>query len=320
MSASANVRNVQVLADLKAALARFKSDTQSSLNAAQQEIQRAQEWLGERERHWQGEVRRREQVAQQAHAALQRCQASGTYDRDGHYYPPNCSAEEAALAQVQRSLSAAQAELRTVQQFSRALQQAAVEFQREAQRLANYLNNDVTKASALLENKISILQAYTAMSAPSVSYTSASDLRVDYSGAAFEQWAIANIFHDKQRIGVPVLLNRHLSQIDEEGLGLLQDRISDNYVDKDGSLWDAKAYDEHSVIDRDQLRDYQLMERAGYVIDAKGNRVRITSVNYLFSSRAAAEKNIDYLRGEATVWYVEWHSDGSGTVRLFEDQ
>lgn len=317
---AANVFNIQALSDLKAALARFKSDALEPIHAAQQEIQRTQEWLTERERHWQREVQRCEQVLRQAQAALVRCQASGFYDRDGRYHPPNCSAQEHAVAQARSQLEHGRQELQNVQHWTRAVDQADAEFQREAQRLSNMLDNDVAKASALLENKIAILQSYIAMDAPSVSYSAPSNWSVADSGAAFEQWAVANVFHNKQRIRVSVLLNQHLKQVDDERLGLVQDRISDNYVDKDGSLWDAKAYDEHSVIDRDQLRDYQLIERAGYIIDANGNRVPITSVNYLFRNRVAAEKNIDYLRGEATAWYVEWDTEGSGTVRLYEEQ
>lgn len=313
---AANVRNIQVLADMKAALTRFKSDAQAQLLAAQQEIQRTQEWLAERERHWQREVRRCEETMRQAQSALMRCQASGFRDQQGRYYPPNCSAEERAVTQARSQLENARRELQTVQHWTHAVAQAAAEFQREAQRLTNMLNSDVVKASALLENKISVLQSYIAMSAPSTSYPAPSQLTAADSGAAFEQWASANVFHNKQRIRVPIVLNQHLKQFDDEGLGLIQDRVSDNYVDVDGSLWDAKAYAEDSVIDRDQLRDYQLMERAGYVVDAEGNRTPVTSVNYLFRSRAAAAKNVDYLRGEATVWYV----DDTGTVRLYEEQ
>lgn len=313
---AANVRNIQVLADMKAALARFKSDAQAQLLATQQEIRRAQEWLAERERHWQRQVQQCQEIARRAQAALAHCQASGFRDEQGRYYPPNCSAEERIAAQAERQLENARRELETVQHAARAVAQAAAEFQREQQRLSNLLNNDLAKASALLENKIGILQSYIALGAPSASYSAPNRGTAADSGVAFEQWASANVFHNKQRIRVPIVLNQHLQQFDEEGLGLLQDRVSDNYVDVDGSLWDAKAYDENSVIDREQLRDYQLMERAGYVIDAEGNRTPVTSVNYLFRSRAAAERNVDYLRGEATVWYV----DDSGAVRLYEEQ
>lgn len=326
---SANVRNIQALVDLKAALVRYKSDAQASLFAARQEIQREQDWLAERERYWQREVQRAEVFMRQTQAALARCQASGYRDKDGRYYPPNCSKQEHELAQAQQQLQAAQRELQTTQQALRAVQQQAAEFQRQAQRLQSVLENDVAKAIALLERKIAILQGYVGDRAPTAEEINAAvsavlrttgtgNLSAAIGGAAFEEWAIANVFHDKQRIRVPLVLNEHLRKFDEEGLGLLKDRVSDNYVDVDGSLWDAKAYDENSVIDLEQLRDYRIMADAGEVTDAKGNKVPINSVNYLFSNRAAAEKNADYMEGYVKFWYVDWNADGSGTLRLIE--
>jgi len=129
----------------------------------------------------------------------------------------------------------------------------------------------------------------------------------------------SNIFRGKRRITVPVELNQHLNRVDDDDIGPLKRRSSDNYVSDDGSLWDAKAYDENAVIDRDQLRDYSLMERAGYIVDAQGNHITVTSVNYLFSDRAAAEKNIKYIWGEANVWYVQWREDGTGAIQQLED-
>jgi hypothetical protein len=108
----------------------------------------------------------------------------------------------------------------------------------------------------------------------------------------------------------------HLARVDEESIGLLRRRVSDAYVDDDGSLWDLKAYSEGSAVDADQLRDYSLMERAGHVYDAQGQRIAIKSVNYLFRNRDAAGANAWRLQGLATPWYV----DETGEVVLLEDQ
>ncbi len=172
---AANIHNIQVLADLKAALARFKSDALEPIHAAQQEIQRAQQWLADREKHWQREVQRCEQEVQRAQAALSRCQASGYRDKEGRYHEPDCSAQERTVAQANYQLSQSKAELQNVQRWARAVEQAAAEFQREAQRLTNMLNSDVVKASALLENKISVLQSYIVMGAPPAHSSSISE-------------------------------------------------------------------------------------------------------------------------------------------------
>jgi len=181
---SANVRNIQALADLKAALARFKSDALAPIHAAQQELERAQEWLAERERHWRRQVQQGEQVVQQAQATLARCQASGYRDQQGRYYPPNCSAEERAVAHAQQQLRQARAELESVQLAVRAVQQQAASFQRQAQLLKAALENDVAKATALLERKIAILLGYVGDSAPTAEEISAAVSAVAATAAA----------------------------------------------------------------------------------------------------------------------------------------
>jgi hypothetical protein len=135
-------------------------------------------------------------------------------------------------------------------------------------------------------------------------------------GAEFEKWAEKHVFGDKKRITIAPEHNQHLARVDDEGIGLLKRRVSDHYVAEDGSLWDCKVYDEKSAIDRDQVRDYSLMERAGYVMDTQGNRIEVKSVNYLFSNRAAAEANDWRLWGEAAAWYL----DDTGAVKLLEQR
>lgn len=83
MSASANVQSIQALDDLRAALGRFQEQAQEALAASEQEIRRTLDWLNERRNHWQSEVRRRQAAVAQAQAALSRCQASGSHDKDG---------------------------------------------------------------------------------------------------------------------------------------------------------------------------------------------------------------------------------------------
>lgn len=168
MSASANVRSIQALSDLRGAWGRFASEAYESLKAAEMEIRRTFEWLAERERYWQRQVSRCQEAVARAQSALARCQNSGSYDhRTGRSYVPDCRQYEQALYQAQRYLRQAQSELRTVQQAIKAVRQAAANYQRQAQRLATILGSDVPKAAALLGRSIAILQSYVAMSAPS---------------------------------------------------------------------------------------------------------------------------------------------------------
>jgi hypothetical protein len=231
-----------------------------------------------------------------------------------YYQPPYCGRQEQSLLAAEQSLAKAEAELQNVQYWTQLVDQAVADYNQQAQRLNRQINVDIARASALLGRAIAISQSYTATT------TSPVLMNPKQKGPAFEAWAAENVFHGKKRIRVPIELNQHLERFDEEGLGLFKGRSSDNYVDTDGSLWDAKAYAEDSEIDWYQLQDYALMERAGYVIDSNGIRVPIKSVNYLFMNRAAAEKNRITLKGEATAWYVEWDSSGMGQVCLLENQ
>ncbi len=322
---SANVRSIQTLTDLKTRLARFGAESQAALQRMEIELRRTLEWLDERRRHWEGQVRRCEEIARQAQAAVQWCHDSAFWDPyTGQFYVPDCSGPEATLRRAIEWLRKAQSELANVRRATSALQEAGSAFQRQAQRQNRLTEKELVEAQAFLERRAAALEAYIAVGsggAPFAQTPSSLSLQPNSAqrGATFEVWAATYVFQTKRRISVSVVLNQHLAQVDESGLGLLKDRMSDNYVDEDGSLWDMKAYGDDSIINLEQLQDYQLMMSAGYVFDADGVRIPITSVNYLFSSRGAAEKNRAYLSGMATAWYVEWQPDGSGEVHLLEE-
>lgn len=168
MSGSANVRSIQALSELKGTLKRFVGETQSSLNAAEIEIRSTLEWLAERQTHWRRQVQRWQDEVERARIMLHRCQDSGSYDhRTGRSYSSDCRRYEEALFQAQRYLRQAEAELHTVQQANKALQQAVADYQGQARRLNALLNNDVPKGTGLLSRSIAILESYVGMNAPS---------------------------------------------------------------------------------------------------------------------------------------------------------
>ncbi len=167
MAASANVFAIHVLEELRGALNRFGGEAQGSLSAAELEIRRTFDWLQERLNHWQNEARRRQEQVRQTQAALAHCQSSGYYDpQTGRQYIPDCSAYKNALLQAQVRLREAEAELRTAQEWGRLLQQATADYQRQAQRLAAALSNDLPKATALLGRAMTTLYSYTAIGLP----------------------------------------------------------------------------------------------------------------------------------------------------------
>lgn len=150
MGDAANIRAIQALTELRNALGRFAGNAQEALRAAELEIRRTQEWLREREAHWQREVEK----ARRAYEACLRW-------RDEEGRGPSCAAEEAALRW-------AEAELRKVQYWRARVERAVAEYRRCANRLKQLTTTYTEQAQALLERKREELEAYVAVPVPPV--------------------------------------------------------------------------------------------------------------------------------------------------------
>lgn len=115
-------------------------------------------------------------------------------------------------------------------------------------------------------------------------------------GSLFERWANRHVFHGKKkRIRISPENNPHL--------GLHKARSSDNFYAEHGdrSIWDAKIYDEKTRIDAKQLEDYVQIAGSRVITDA-GEEIEVDSINYIFSSKEAAEANLAEIMG--------WKSSG----------
>lgn len=185
MSPSAHVRSIQALSDLKAGLARFSEEARSPLRKLAQELRRTQEWLGERRRHWQFEVRKRGETLRHAQEALARCRASARYDATtGRRHVPDCGHYELAVLQAQNRLLEAKEELHKAQQWIQRLAESEAAYKRQVRRFEAFLEGDLAKGQAMLERKITALRAYTsAAQVPRVeSGTSGSIFRASHPG------------------------------------------------------------------------------------------------------------------------------------------
>ncbi|MBX2997694.1 MAG: ParB-like nuclease domain-containing protein [Caldilineaceae bacterium] len=153
---TASLRSIDALDDLQTGLIRYADQTLTVLNAIQREIERTLEWLDERVRHWQNQVRRCAQAVDDAQAAYRRCMASGSRD-----HPPSCGHLEQAVQEARRRLALAQAEERMASQARQAVQAEVEAYQREASRLRALLQNEMPKAVATLRYKATVLRSYT---------------------------------------------------------------------------------------------------------------------------------------------------------------
>ena len=152
---------------------------------------------------------------------------------------------------------------------------------------------------------IGIGEIKAAITGAGVSEKLAAQMDNGSAGSLFERWVNKQVFGrqigaSRTRLRVRMADNPHLEP-------LWQDRVSDVYLQADGSVWDAKIYQSGSEIDVAQLDDYRKMEEAGFVINGDGQRQTIRSINYIFSDRAAAEANKAtlHVQGGVEAWFVD---------------
>ncbi len=166
MDSPIKVRSVQVLRDLKGAVERFDQESIAALRAAEQELQATERWLQERLSYWRTEVLRWEEAVRLAGTALQICQNSASYDpRTGASYVPNCSAQQAALAQAQAKVLEAQRQRSNVQTWQDIVRQAATAYRDQVIQVTRMLPTVLPSARNFLGNKVTELETYAAAGA-----------------------------------------------------------------------------------------------------------------------------------------------------------
>jgi hypothetical protein len=126
----------------------------------------------------------------------------------------------------------------------------------------------------------------------------ASQMGPSQRGSMFEHWArqhILNVdFKNMERISIGENLYRQY--------GLSQPRVSDLFIDAEGTAWEFK-YKPGGEVPVQQANDYSLL--IGQSHPAK-NGVQIEAVNYIFSTQQAAQDNLALLRGlDIGVYYVD---------------
>jgi len=160
MGESANV-TFEALQRLREALCSFQEDGQDGLGAVAMEVQRTYDWLDEQMKHWQREVRRREEEVVQAKAELAQRKLNRLFGQE-----PDCTLQEKALRKAQLRLQEAEDKVVTVRRWGPLLERAVEDYTGPARQLAAYLEGDVPRACALIDRKLDALEAYVRL-APS---------------------------------------------------------------------------------------------------------------------------------------------------------
>lgn len=166
MSRSARVESVEALKHLKAHLCAFGVDAEKALCATETEIRRALDWVQSQMKYWQRQVReRQEELAKAKSDLFQRKYWRG----DGR--GPGYTEQEIAFRKAQERLKEAETKVENCRRWGRNLPQAVNEYEGPARQLKGLLEADLRNSIALLERKITALDAYVSMTPPSLPNT-----------------------------------------------------------------------------------------------------------------------------------------------------
>jgi DNA repair exonuclease SbcCD ATPase subunit len=158
MSESVQVRNIQILSDLKQAFGRFAGEADQALVAIDAEIRRTLDWLqieiDERRRI----LGRRQQELEEALDALADCRRSED-DAD-------CGEEERELRRAERRLEEAEDSLKIAQRWKRDVESVIERFRIYITRFKDLATTQVSKGQGLLDRKLADLEKYQSVNSP----------------------------------------------------------------------------------------------------------------------------------------------------------
>jgi hypothetical protein len=157
MSETVNVRSIDAIEELRAALIQLREETQEAVTAARLAAQTEREWLLERQQHWQRRVTSLAEELLEAEAALARCRGSRrAAGSDG------CRAIADWTERARRALWEAEGELRTVRHWRSVVDERSTSFERRARVLTRELTQRVPFAATELTRLSELLDGYAA--------------------------------------------------------------------------------------------------------------------------------------------------------------
>lgn len=164
MEFGAHVQSLSAIAELRAALLTFEAEARDALCQADLEIRRFLDWLGhDMVKHWQAEIRRREDLVAHAKADLERARLSAAFGDE-----PDCTDQKVALARAKRRLAEAEEYLRITRRWLPAAEKEARDYRGPTQQLVNFLDAEIPAATSRMERMLAALEGYIAQQAPQV--------------------------------------------------------------------------------------------------------------------------------------------------------
>jgi hypothetical protein len=163
MSTQADVKSIDTLAFIKAALATFGHDSAQALGEVEIQSQRIVDWICvEQAAFWKTEVRKAADGVNQAQKDLEHCR---TYKKVGDNQPA-CVEEKKALEKARQRLDRAEQKQEAVRRWTPVVRQQSQEAGVRLTRFREVIDLDCPKALARLERMLRALDAYQHTSSP----------------------------------------------------------------------------------------------------------------------------------------------------------
>ena len=162
MNHSAQVRSIDALEHMAAALRVFAEEASVALDDLRMDLHRVIQWIEyDQKDYWTQELRRAQQMVTEARLNLERARMFRFGDNE-----PSCHAEKKALEAAQRRVEAVRRKLETVKRWGRLLEHEATECRGAVAPLAHWVQTDVPRAVALLHRLSGALESYVGMELP----------------------------------------------------------------------------------------------------------------------------------------------------------
>ena len=156
MSNQADIRDIQILGDLKTAFGRFGEDVLQVLAALEKQFEEIQEQLEERQRHWGRQMDQARDQLREARHEMHKCHRKA--ERSDDYV--DCSFEEDQFSNAEKILAECEPNWETVKQWRHRIEGQIADFEGDMHRLSNLASSRTSSVLAFLANKIEILDRY----------------------------------------------------------------------------------------------------------------------------------------------------------------
>jgi hypothetical protein len=163
MSTQAEVKSIDTIAFVKAAMAAFAHDGGQAVGEVELQAQRMAAWIcDDQAAYWKTEIRRAADAVNRAMIELQNCR---TYKKVGDHEPA-CMEEKKALEKAKRRLARAEQKAEAVRRWTPVVRQQMQETRVRLTRFREVIDIDCPKALARLERMLVALDNYTHTTAP----------------------------------------------------------------------------------------------------------------------------------------------------------